>query len=625
MTADNLFEFDSDQIKELRGKLVHLVEARDIDSQYSPPSPTFYQRPLCTPLPTDIISRTTSTADLTKLASHARSEEKVGGGHSFGSVFNNNDHEPSRRGAFTLEEEETDDDEMYEYTETYTADFRQKSPVECLPIEIFDQIMSYLVVDEPTNGYTPRNRDLAACLQVSRTFHCATLSTLYAHVTFPHSYIFSKFLNHMSTYPELGELVRKLDFSTFTSVGLGRTKKMNAEIDNLTDKKLVKCLKLTPRLQEFLASEAIEQDISAEVLDMLFCQLPMLKSVDFCGSADKQFVTAVGAVLNEQNPNLPADIQIRRVGFHGCPTLPPPIFMTLLPRLSRLTHLDLSHTQITDPGLWLIPETARLTHLSLSRCNRLKGHNVVKFLTEHPAARNLIVLHLLYETSKYRLINDEDVDDLLPRLPKTLRVLNISGAKIQSCHVPLLRRLAKQLEELSIGFADLSIDDVNTIITPGYGTESWNREGKAFTERLMSSFSAEEAPQLHNLKYLDLTGVACMTPANILYLRSCALLSPASYPLRVIEFSERTLQGLSTSKATEENTGWVVHGLHKRRGWFVRKSAGKERGGKEVARLIQQDDGWRSWKMGGHRWGNRKIGPVAGELQGIYAYYSFGK
>jgi len=342
-----LFEFDHDQIKELRGKLIHLVEARDIDSQYSPPSPTFYQRPLCTPLPTDVISRTTSTADLAKLASHARADEKLGG-HSWGHVFEN--EQPAKANGFMLAEE-NDEDEMIEYTETYTADFTQKSPIECLPIEIFDQIMSYLVVDEPTNGYTPRNKDLASCLLVSRTFHCATLSTLYAHVTFPHSYIFSKFLNHILAYPELGELVRKLDFSTFTSVGLGRTKKMNAEIDNLTDKKLAKCLKLTPRLQEFLASEAIEQDMNAEVLDMLFCQLSMLKSVDFCGASDSSFVRAVTAVLDPANPNLPSEIQIRRVGFHGCPTLPQSVFSTLLPRLNRLTHLDLSHTQINDNAL----------------------------------------------------------------------------------------------------------------------------------------------------------------------------------------------------------------------------------------------------------------------------------
>src|SRR5690554_8119115 len=95
-------------------------------------------------------------------------------------------------------------------------------------------IIPCLSIDTQTNGYTPRNKDLASCLLVSKTFYEMTLSTLYKRVMFPHSTIYSKFLSHISKYPGLGKLVRGLDFSQFTSIGLGRTKKMQSEIQKLT-------------------------------------------------------------------------------------------------------------------------------------------------------------------------------------------------------------------------------------------------------------------------------------------------------------------------------------------------------------------------------------------------------
>lgn len=481
--------------------------------------------------------------------------------------------------------------------------------------------MSYLVIDTPSNGYTPRNRDLASCLLVSRTFHSATLSTLYSHVAFPHSTIFSKFLGHIVKYPWLGEMVRRLDFSYFTSVGLGRTQKMNNEIQKLTATTLKTCLQHTPRLMELLVSESLENDLDEGVLNMVFCELPMLKGVDFCGSSSPKFVEGVTAVLNPENSHLPSSIGLRRVGFHGCPTLPSYVFSTLLPRLSHVTHLDLSHTQITDDTLWLIPKTARITHLALSRCNRLKGQNVVNFLIDHPAVKNLIVLHLLFEPLKYRLLSEDDVEDLLAAIPKSLRSLNLSGARTDSRHVPLLRRVAKQLEELSLGHADISIDDINNIIAPGYGNESWARDG--ITRDAPATH--DEPPVRHNLRYLDLTGVSSVSPGSIFYTRNCSLLTPASYPLQVLEFGEKVLEGLSERKAAGIKLGWVVRGTHARRGWYVRAEPGTLAGGKEVADLCRADDGARSWKMGGKWWGSRKIGAAAGEIVGVYGYYAFAK
>ncbi|KAF8432084.1 hypothetical protein BGX38DRAFT_1146495 [Terfezia claveryi] len=483
----------------------------------------------------------------------------------------------------------------------------RRAPVERLPAEIFDQIMPHLAITAPTNGCTTRNKDLASCLLVSRTFHCHTLATLYSHVTFPHSTIFSKFLSHIQKYPELGELLRRADFSGFTSVGLGRTMRMNFEIQKLTATTLRSCLNLTPKLREFLVSESMGMDMDANVLQKLFCDLQYLQALDFCGMAHSEFVDGMTKVLVPTNTALPEKLPIKRLGLHGCTTVNPLSISTLIPRLRFLTHLDLTHTLVTDAMLQTIPHTARLSHLSLSRCNRLKGSAVVDFLIKHPATQNLVFLNLLYDTSRYRLLNFDDVDILLPKLPSSLKSLNLSGAKIISEHVPELRRLAKHLEELSVGHADLSVSDICTILEPGLVDEEGNKN-----------------PQKHSLHYLDLTGISSVNPAALLYTQTCNLLLPSSYPLQVIELSEKVVSGLKDRPVPGKKVGWKVKDQG-RRGWYVRAEAGIHPGGEEAARKSLADDGGRPWKMGGRWWGNRKIGCAFGEISGIYGCYGFGR
>ena len=146
-----------------------------------------------------------------------------------------------------------------------------------------------MALDIPPNGCTPRNVDLISCLLTSHTLHAATLGVLYRNMTFPHSIIFSKALNHISQYPALGTLVRRLDFSHFTSVGLGRTKQMNAEIQNLTARTMLQCLELLPNLKEILLQEHVEGDISVDVLRKLFTGLPNLHAIDLCGCSTQSF------------------------------------------------------------------------------------------------------------------------------------------------------------------------------------------------------------------------------------------------------------------------------------------------------------------------------------------------
>lgn len=380
----------------------------------------------------------------------------------------------------------------------------------------------------------------------------------------------------------------------------------NFEIQKLTATTLRNCLTLTPKLQEFLASESIGMDMDANVLQKLFCDQEYLRALDLCGLAHKEFVDGMAKVLVPTNPLLPEKLPIKRLGLHGCTTVNPSCISTLLPRLPFLTHLDLTHTHVTDSMLQMIPKTARLSHLSLSRCNRLKGSAVVDFLFGHPAAQNLVFLNLLCETSRYRLLSVNDVDKLLPRLPSSLKSLNLSGAKITSEHVPEFRRLAKHLEELSIGHADISLSDICTILEPGVADDEGNKK-----------------PEKHTLRFLDLTGISSVDPRVLFDTRTCNLLLPSSYPLQVIELSGKVISGLADRKVSGKKLGWRVKD-EGHRGWYVRAEAGIHPGGEEVKRKCLADDGERPWKMGGRWWGNRKVECAYGEISGIYGYYGFG-
>jgi hypothetical protein len=433
----------------------------------------------------------------------------------------------------------------------------------------------------------------------SRTIHIAAIKTLYSHITIPHSAIFSKFLRHLSEYPGLGMIVRRLDLSQFTSVGLGRTRQMNAEVQNLTSTTLLKCLEMTPVIQEVLLQEHLENDIDELVLKKIFFDLPRLRAVDFCGASSPSFKAAFTSTIMSLTDFPSRMLGIRRLGFHECFTVPSSTFEALLPRLPYLTHLDVAHTHVTDKALMSIPDTARLTHLNLGRCNQISGDGVVRFITTHPAASGLIYLNLSCDIARYRLLGESHVEKLLPVLPRTLRSLNLNGAKIGASHVSALLPLTKHLEELGIAFADISMRNINSLFCPTPVT-SPPREDVPWTP-----------PALH---YLDLTGITSVSQAS-LFSSSCALLGPSTVPLEVLELSDTVVTALRGCKATNKRRGWVVKDLG-RRGWYVREPRPGDQGGR---------DGRRNWKMGARWWGMRKVPVAWGEVGGLYGHYMFKK
>lgn len=419
-------------------------------------------------------------------------------------------------------------------------------------------------------------------------------------------------MNHIRHYPSLGTIVRRLDFSHFTSVGLGRTQQMNAEIQNLTSKTLLECLGLVVNLKECLLQEHVENDVSADVVRKLFVSMPRLRAVDFCGCSSQTFSSGFSSVVSE-DPSFPTILPtLKRVSLHECTGLEAPVFESLLPRLVNLTHLDVAHTQISNDALHSIPRSARITHLNISRCTRLNGPQVVQFLTTHPAVKeSLIYLNVMSDTSRHQLLGENDVDTLLPYLTSSLRSLNLGGAKITSRNMPELIRLSKHVEELGLNSANLTLSDLNSFFVP---VPQENDDG---TDDL-SVYSNWVPPRVC---YLDLTKNPYITQAVFFNPKICLLATAHSHPLSVIELSEKIITPLRQRNHNKRGNGWVVRDLG-RRGWYVREPEVDASSGKFKKKL---DDGRRSWKMGARWWGMRKIPVSVGEVGGIYGHYMFKK
>ncbi|KAI9737619.1 MAG: hypothetical protein M1818_005623 [Claussenomyces sp. TS43310] len=495
------------------------------------------------------------------------------------------------------------------------------SPFERLPIEILDTIIDYLVIEIPPNGFGPRNMDLMSLLLTSHALHSVTLATLYKAITIPHSKVFRKFLSHVASHPALGTIVRRLDFSHYNPTGAGLTARERAETLNLTRESLLQCMKLLPNLREFLAQEHIDEELSTSVIRTLL-DMPDLKALDFCACSAEPFRDAMlGLVQPPSGLNLPDMLSITRLSLHECTILPAVVLEAILPRLTRLTHLDVAHTQVTDRALANIPDTARLTHLNLSKCSSLDGFEVVQFLTYHPAVKDtLVYLNLMSDARSHELLGADHVTSLLPALPTTLRSLNLKGSSMCNDHIKLLRPFVEHLEELSVG-RSLRYEDLASLLLPMTHDQS-------STESSTSPYSASaDQPVRSTLKYLDMSDMSKEDLDLMTFFSTrWSLLTTKSWPLEVIEVSNTMHHLLKAREGVCESHGWRVREAG-RRSWLVRDLDLKPRTfGLTVtsdAVSMTKDDGVRAWKMGATYWGMRKIPVVKQEVGGMYGLYMF--
>ncbi|ODQ66237.1 hypothetical protein NADFUDRAFT_82124 [Nadsonia fulvescens var. elongata DSM 6958] len=424
----------------------------------------------------------------------------------------------------------------------------EPSPIERLPIEVLSRIL-YYVNDSATpmtssrfmlqtasgsSAYYTHIAQFAKILTTSWSFYNAGTPLLYIHVSFSHSNTFAKFLKSIRQ-TGYGHFVRCIDLADFTSVGLGRTAKMNMEIQNLTSTTLVQLLDLCPNLFEFLASESIELDLSEEVCKRLLC-LPHIQALDFCGATNGNFTNALVNAVNFFDV-LPA---IERLSLHGCSTLPSSLFENLLPKLPYLTHLDLTHTQITAPGLLSINQSTPLKYLSLSRCIKLGSSGILNFFLKHQASRNLIWLNMMCDATRPCIINAEDLESVLNHLPTTLTNLNLYGLPVNEHYFesyivnnpPFLESLAA----LSLGHCEISPNCLK-----------------------------KNLPLFQSLSYLDLTGNSHI---NIWSIQDQDLLN-ANPNINCFEFSSPILTKLAsgmringfTITLGQGHRAWLFRGL----------------------------------------------------------------
>lgn len=434
-------------------------------------------------------------------------------------------------------------------------------------------------------------------LLTSRTLHYATLTTLYSKITIPHSRIFHKFLTHIAAHPTLGTIVRRLDFCHFNPAQLFSTAAERSQARNLTSETLVQCLELTPNLQEFLAQEYLDDDLDKVVLQKLFLGLPQLVAIDFCGCTSTSFKESFAAIVS---PDWPRELSVRRLSLHKCLTLPSTVFETILPRLTRLTHLDVAGTRITDAALASIPPTATITHLNLAKCTLLSARAVIDFLANHPAVRELQFLSLATDARSHQLFAAEHVSELLPVLPRTLKSLSLKGSKMEPAHIDLLRPLTKHLEELAVG-RSLKLADINRLFVPDESSDV--------------AMQVDWVP--HTLKYIDLSDF-WGNELDTVYLfgPSCAILKPFSEPLEVVELAEDVFRRVTKSSVALQRVGWRLSECGSR-GWIVREPDSNATG--------RRDDGRRGWKMGAESWGMRKIPVARAEVGGMYGSFMFGR
>jgi len=227
---------------------------------------------------------------------------------------------------------------------------------------------------------------------------------------------------------------------------------------------------------------------------------------------------------------------------------------------------------------------------------------VLDFLTNHPAARELVFLSLAADARTDQLFGPEDISQLLPVLPKTLKSLSLKGGKMDESHMELLRPLTKHLEELAIG-RGVTLQQINRLFVPD--------EPEDETEDI--EMQVDWVP--HTLKYLDLSDM-WSGELDITYMfgNECAILKSFSEPLAVVELAEDIFKRVNKSLPVLEQVGWRTSECGVR-GWMVRQAAPG----------LPRDDGRRGWKMGAESWGMRKI-PVANvDVGGMYGSFMFGR
>ncbi|KAI5962680.1 uncharacterized protein KGF55_003756 [Candida pseudojiufengensis] len=336
----------------------------------------------------------------------------------------------------------------------------QPSPLLNLPIELLMKILEYVYTDNDISSINSNLENFANTIPLlSKKFHQLSLCFIYKYTIFNRPHSFDKFLYNLEINPIIGKYVEFMDFQQFTSIGLGRTGRMNQEIQMVTSKTITHALTMTPNLIEFLASENIQDDIDVNVLDLLFNKMKKLKVIDLCGASSTELSIAFNELnLNNENKS------ITKLSLHDCSNLSSNILEKILINLPNLKRLDLTHTQINSSTLLKLSTNIRLTHLNLSKCSKLTTKDLINFLTNHPAIKHgsLQWLNLQIDSNVISPLSDVYLLYTLKHLnAPNLKYLNIGGMPINSRILFTIKEKFPQLVSLNISHANITLDELN--------------------------------------------------------------------------------------------------------------------------------------------------------------------
>lgn len=449
-----------------------------------------------------------------------------------------------------------------------STDYGNFSPLLSLPLEILYQIIEIVYYDDNTTSINSNLENFSKTIPLLlKAINTISLRFLYKYANFNRPHSFDKFLQNLVKYPTLGQFVEFMDFQIFTSIGLGRTGRMNQEIQMVTSKTILQALELTPNLIEFLASENIQDDLDEHVLNYLFNNSPKLQALDFCGASSESFVSAFQKLIINDPVNELDDDEVVvksslenlfKISFHDCSNLTPDVFIKILPHLSNLRRLDLTHTSVTSTILnTYLPHSIELTHISLAKCSKLTTKDLINFLTNHPSVCNNLLtwLNLQIDSNMVSPLNEVYLYYTLKHLKaENLRYLNLGGLPLNEKILRLIKVNFPRLESLSVSHSSIELNDVSEYLN----------ENK-------------------NIRYLDITGCKKITRWNLTHI----LKANYDSPLTAIEFDYKLLFELTTgefmkilplqssnmnllSYETKEPEIWKFYDNEGRRSWIYK-------------------------------------------------------
>ena len=453
-----------------------------------------------------------------------------------------------------------------------------------LPLEVIDQILEEIFYDPTLDTYTAL-KTLRACLLLSRKTYWTVLQFLFRHIPIASPHAFETFRLELNDHPIKGRMVRTLDFSGFSVVGLNRSASDNDTIQMVTSDTILDVLNSTPNLQEFIVSENIQQNLDYRVLAKLFGgDLPHLQAIDFCGAFSSDFVNAMMKVMETYLQGTDRILHIERLSFHGCSTLPPLAFTVLLPRLPRLTRLDLSHTRVTDSALLSISQNVKLAHLHLTQTGLLTADGLMEFMLYHPAPRSLVSFALRMPAELPHPIDGDDISLFLENLPRNLQKLDIGGMSISDEHV---QYLPTSLSYLAIYRTLMTAKGVDKVL-----------------DHCPSLFYIELEVKLTRNGRL-----------NAMWKEYNRLFFGRDHGVKIIECSGRSIR--SIPEQMNVLPGWhFLHGTS-RRAWFVREEE-YDRLAVKFGPVKTVSVGWRSAKI-------NCATTVREDIRGVHWHYSFGR